>query len=499
MNFRRIAHAKHAKARYERLEACFIVRASLSRPDLVRNLTMNEFGQQLPKLVTPPPGPQSSEWVERLGHVECPAITHRRERRRQAGAQDPIVWARAKGANIEDVDGNRFVDLAGGFAVAAVGHAHPKVVEAVQRQSENLIHAMGDLFPSREKVLLSEKLKEITPEGLDCSILSVGGSDAVEASIKTALIASGKRRVLGFAGGYHGMSLGALGVSGYRDSFREPFVGQAGHSDLRLPYPGQPRSPFANDDGSEVLKYIDWLLSSDTAGSASVGGIIVEPIQARGGIVEPPKGFLKGLRELTKRHGILLIFDEIYTGFGRTGAMFAAEHEGVTPDIMAIGKAMGGGAPIGACVASREVMEGWGRPAGEAIHTSTFLGNPMIAAMALATIHVLQTEGLVERAAKLGAFAKDFLERELSSCPRVDAVRGRGMMLGVSLLTAEGEPWGGGGVQATSDLLRDGFVVSPGGSLGEVISLAPPFVITEEQLQAGLEAIVRWCRALPTA
>ena len=456
---------------------------------------MTQFGTLLPKLVTPPPGPQSTQWVERLGAVECPAITHRRQRRREAGAKDPIVWARAQGANIEDVDGNRFVDLAGGFAVAAVGHAHPRVVEAAQRQASTLIHAMGDLFPSREKVLLSEKLREITPAGLDCSILGIGGSDAVEACVKTALIATGRRRVLSFDGSYHGMSLGALGVSGYRDSFREPFVGQAGHSDLRLPYPGRPRTPFEDDDGSRALAYIDWLLGSDTAGSASIAGILVEPIQARGGVIEPPPGFLRGLRELATRRGVLLIFDEIYTGFGRTGSMFVAEREGVTPDLMAIGKAMGGGAPIGACVGTREVMEGWGRPEGEAIHTSTFLGNPLVAAMALATIEVLEEEALVARSSTLGAWAKGWLERELAGCPAVEAVRGRGMMLGIALRDEARAPWAGGGVQATSDLLREGFVVSPGGALGEIISLAPPFVITQEQLTAGLEAIARWCWA----
>lgn len=458
---------------------------------------MNEFGQQLPRLVGAAPGPLSNHWVERLGAVECPAITHRREKRRQAGAQDPVVWARAKGANIEDVDGNRYVDLAAGFAVAGVGHAHPKVVAAAQRQAETLIHAMGDLFPSREKVLLSEKLDEITPEGLECSILSVSGSDAVEAALKTALIATGRRRVLAFARGYHGMSLGALGVSGYRDSFREPFYGQAGHSDLRLPWPGMPGSPFENDDGTQTLRYIDWLLSNDTTGAASVAALIVEPIQARGGVHLAPPGFLRGLREITEKHGVLLIFDEIYTGFGRSGSFFAAEYEGVTPDIMAIGKGMAGGAPIGACVAKREVMEGWGRPAGEAIHTSTFLGNPLVASMALATIEVLQEEALVERSATLGAYAKETLARELRDCARVSAVRGRGMMIAVELTDAQGATWAGGGVQAMSDLLREGFLVAPGGALGEVISITPPFVITQEQLDAGLAAIIRWCRALP--
>lgn len=469
----------------------------LARPHASRNSIMNEFGTLLPKLVSPPPGPQSQKWVERLGRVECPAITHRRDLRRQAGAQDPIVWARAQGANIEDADGNIFVDLSGGFAVASVGHAHPRVVEAAQKQAASLLHAMGDLFPSREKVMLSEALARVAPEGLNRSILGIGGSDAVEAAIKTALIATGKRRVLAFSGGYHGMSLGALGVSGYRDSFREPFVGQAGHSDLRLPFPGQPRSPFEDDDGTRCLDYIDWMLGSDTSGSASVAAIIVEPIQGRGGVVVPPAGFLRGLREITTRRGVVLIFDEIYTGFGRTGAWFACQHEGVTPDIMAVGKSLAGGAPIGACLATEAVMEGWGRPHGEAIHTSTFLGNPLVCAMALAALQVLEDEDLIARSAREGAYALDYLRRELSDCPRVEEVRGQGMMIGIALLDREGAPWGGGGVQAMSDLIREGFVVSPGGAMGELISLAPPLTISRPQFDAGLEAIVRWCRALP--
>lgn len=454
---------------------------------------MKEFGTMLPALTTEAPGPASRHWVERLSRVECPALTHRRSGRKEAGVDDPIVWARARGSNIEDADGNIFVDLSGAFAVTSIGHAHPKVVEAAQRQAETLIHAMGDLFPSREKVLLSERLADIAPEGLTRSILAIGGSDAVEACLKSAVIATGRRRVLAFGGSYHGMSLGALGVSGYRDSFRDPFGGLTSGSELRLPYPGQPHSPF-EDDAQRCLDYVDFLLGSDTSGASSVAALIVEPIQGRGGLIAPPEGFLRGLRAITRAHGVMLIFDEIYTGLGRTGTMFACEREGVVPDLMAIGKSLAGGGPIGACLGSEEAMAGWGRPAGEAIHTSTFLGNPMIAAMALATLDVLESEGLVARSAALGAQAKATLTRELAGCARVQEVRGEGMMLGVALLDDEGAPWAGGGVKAMSDLIREGFVVAPGGARGEVISLAPALNITEAQLDAGLDAVVRWCR-----
>lgn len=471
----------------------FYAHLPLTRPHWLRNRIMNEFGSQLPTLCTAAPGPQSQQWVERLAAVECPAITHRRHARKQVGVQDPIVWARAKGSNIEDADGNIFVDLSGAFAVTSVGHAHPKVVEAAQHQVATLIHAMGDLFPSREKVLLSERLAEIAPQGLQRSILAIGGSDAVEAALKTALIATGRRRVLAFGGGYHGMSLGALSVSGYRDSFRDPFVGHAGASDLRLPYPGQPGSPFG-DDAQRCLDYVDFLLGSDTSGSSSVAALIVEPIQGRGGVIVPPPGFLRGLRELTRRHGVMLIFDEIYTGLGRTGAWFASAHEDVTPDLMAIGKSLAGGAPIGACLGTDAAMEGWGRPEGEAIHTSTFLGNPLVASMALAVLDVLEEEALIERGREEGRYALEFLQRELRGCARVREVRGAGMMLGVELCDDEGQRWAGGGVKAMSDLLSEGIIVAPGGSFGEVISLAPALNIRREQLDVGLAAIVEWCR-----
>lgn len=453
---------------------------------------MKDFGQRLPQIRTEVPGEQSQQWVDRLARVECPAITHRRQQRRTQGVESPIVWARAQGSNIEDADGNIFVDLSGAFAVAGIGHAHPRVVEAAQKQAATLIHAMGDLFPSREKVRLSERLIEVAPAGLSRSILAIGGSDAVEACLKTALIATGKRRVLSFGGAYHGMSLGALSVSSYRDSFREPFDGLVGASDLRLPYPGQPGSPFGSD-GDACLDYVDYLLGSDTSGTASIAAVIVEPIQGRGGVIVPPKGFLTRLRELTKKHGVFLIFDEIYTGLGRTGAWFASEHEGVVPDLMALGKSLAGGAPVGACLGTEEAMEGWGRPSGEAIHTSTFLGNPLVASMALAALDVLEEEALIERSRTEGAYALAWLERELATLDCVKDIRGKGMMIGIELQRADRSAWAGGAVQAMSDVLKSGVLIAPGGPMGDVISLAPAYNIERAQLDVGLDAVAQWC------
>jgi len=457
-------------------------------------------GLQLPTMNVSPPGPMARAWVERLARVECPAITARRHERAKDGGRDPIVWAEARGSNVRDVDGNIYVDLSSAFAVAGVGHAHPRVVEAARTQSERLIHAMGDLFPSREKILLGEKLAALTPGDLQHSILGMSGSDAVEAAIKTAMIATGRSRVLAFHGGYHGMSLGALGVSGYRDAFRAPFRGMAGAQELRLPYATCSACPLGHTYPScelACMSFVERVLTGDAFGSEDIAAVIVEPIQGRAGDIVPPLGWLPRLREVTEQLGICLIFDEIYTGFGRTGAWFACEHEGVVPDLLVVGKGMGGGFPISAAIGRASVMETWEASKGEAIHTSTFLGNPLGCAMAIAAIEAMEEEDLVARSRDLGTRAKARLTDGLAECARVAEVRGRGLMLGVALLDTKGRPWGGGGVHAMHAMLERGFLVSPGGVAGDVVSLAPPFVISEEQLDAGVDALVAWVRSLP--
>jgi 4-aminobutyrate aminotransferase-like enzyme len=299
--------------------------------------------------------------------------------------------------------------------------------------------------------------------------------------------------VLAFSGGYHGMSLGALGVSGYRDAFRQPFASFAGRQELRLPYANPDDCVFACATCDQrCLRTTAQLLGSDVSGAEDIAAIIVEPIQARGGDVVPPKGWLRALQTLAHDAGALLIVDEIYTGFGRTGDWFASEREGVVPDLLVVGKALGGGLPISACIGTPEIMNAWGASAGEAIHTMTFLGNPMSAAAGLAVLDVLEEEALVSRAATEGAWLAERLDALASSRPRVRAVRGRGMMWGIALQQADGSAWAGGGVEAMHALLRHGFIVSPGGPAGDVISVSPPLVITREQLAAGIDAIEAW-------
>ncbi len=445
-----------------------------------------------PLLKTSVPGPRTRSWVD-LARYECPAITARRARRAEESGvpQDPIVWERAQGSLIWDVDGNRYVDLSGAFAVASVGHAHPAVVEAARSQSERLIHAMGDVFPSREKIELCRRLAEVTPGDLQHVILAQSGASAVEAALKTAVVATGKPGVIAFEGAYHGLSYGALEATAYRRSFRVPFWGQFGGYVTHLPYPGGD-GLWGHDEASVQgsLRQIEHLLTYPASGAGPIGAVIVEPIQGRGGEVSPPSSWLRGLRALCDRHGLVLIADEIYTGFGRTGRWFACEHAGIVPDVMCVGKAMGGGFPISAAIGRPQVMRAWGDSRGEAIHTSTFLGNPLGCAMALAAIGVLEREHLVTRCASLGAWLHGELlglQRRLGA--RVGKVRGRGLMLGLPLLDTSGKPDGMGGLRVAQEMLRRGYILLPSGVYGHVLGFSPPLVIEREQLQEALVAL----------
>jgi 4-aminobutyrate aminotransferase-like enzyme len=446
------------------------------------------------------PGAETRAWVDRLAATECPAITARRSRRaRSEGGRDPIVWVEARGANVVDVEGNRYVDLSSGFGAAAIGHRHPKVVEAIHNQADRLVHAMGDLFPSREKILLGEKLAALTPGDLGVSILGLGGADAVEAAIKTAVIATGRKRVLAFSGGYHGLSLGALGVSGYRSGFREPFGPLASATELRLPYADCRACLLGLEPetcGLACAGYVERLLDSAVSGAEDVAALIVEPIQGRGGVIVPPDGWLRRIREWTQARGVVLILDEIYTGWGRTGAWFACEHDAIVPDVMCVGKAMGGGVPIGAAIGTPAIMEAWGEARGEAIHTSTFLGNPLACAAACAALEVMETEVMVDRAAGNGAMLRRMLQEAIGGHRRVLEIRGRGSMLGVALADELGKPWAGGGVTAMHALLDRGFIASPSGPDGDVLALSPPYVATTDQLELAVDAIAAWLDTL---
>lgn len=400
----------------------------------------------LPLLRTDVPGPRSRELATRLAAVESRNVT--------CLDPVPIFWERAEGANVWDLDGNRFVDLSAAFGVAVAGHAHPRVRSAVAAQAQTLLHGMGDVHPSRVKVELLERLAALYPGGEPAlGVLGSSGSDAVETALKTAQLATGKSGVIAFEGAYHGLALGALDVTS-RSEFRDPFA-------TRLPH----ATVFAR------FGELDDLERAASDCPEPVGAVLVEPIQGRGGERIPPDGFLTALRERCDQQGWLLIADEIYTGFGRTGKWFACDHEGVVPDLLCIAKGLANGMPISACLGRQAVMNAWPRSTGEALHTQTFLGHPPSCAAALASIAVIEDEGLVARSAELGIAALKHLRSRLAGRSDVRDVRGRGMMIGVEL-TRPGQA-----ATVCAEALTRGVIALPSGDVGEVIGISPPLMI----------------------
>jgi len=429
---------------------------------------VTELGQLGPEVKSPLPGEKAAALVEVLARSESPSFTTRRARRAErAGApNDPIVWARARGVNVVDADDNRFVDLTAGFGVAAIGHAHPKVVEAIKAQSGRLLHALGDLHPSDVKIALLDRLAGLAPWDGARVVLGLSGADAVEAAIKTAVLATGRPGILAFEGGYHGLSHGPLAACGYNESFRAPFAAQLNPHVTFAPYPGG----GGVDDALAAVRQA-WPAEDP-------GAVLVEPMLGRGGVIVPPAGFLAGLAELTRDRGALLVVDEIFTGFGRTGARFRSIEDGASPDLLCVGKALGGGLPTSALLGREDVMAAWGDPDGAAIHTGTFFGNPLGAAAAHASLDVIEGEGLSARAKRVGA---TFLERLGALEGRHEAVvdvRGLGLALGIELTSGELT------LRVVQRLLERGYLTLPAGPKGSVLQIVPPLIIEAHLLDA---------------
>ena len=391
----------------------------------------------------------------------------------------PIVWQRAKGTRVWDADGKPYLDLTAAFGVAAAGHANPRVIAAGRRQLGLLPHAMGDVHPHALKAELARELSRITFEkwsgGRICgkSIFNNSGFEAVEAALKTAILATGRRGIVAFTGGYHGLGYGALNAT-YGPFFRAPFQSQLGRFGRFAPF------PKFDDDLPALRARLDKLLAGK-----KFGAVVVEPIQARGGINVPPPDFLPMLRALCDQHGALLVLDEIYTGFGRTGKWFACEESGVTPDLICLGKALTGGFPLSVCVGRADVIDtAWPPSIGEAIHTSTFQGNPVGCAMALAQIAEIRSKRLPERAAESGRYLLDALRAEISRPGLRVEVRGRGLMAGLEIKNDDGLA-----MRAIKEMLRRGFILLPEGARGEVISFTPPLTITKSKLRATVSAL----------
>jgi 4-aminobutyrate aminotransferase-like enzyme len=404
----------------------------------------------------------------------------------------PIVWEKAKGVHVWDVEGKKYLDLTGAFGVAAAGHANPQVVKAGQEQMGKLLHAMGDVHPHSRKAELARELSRITFEKWSESaskgptskaltgktIFCNSGFEAVEAALKTSMLTGGKYGVIAFSGAYHGLGYGALNAT-HRDFFRAPFRLQLKEFAHFVQFPTKPADLAVVDLLVRRLFQRGW-----------VGAILVEPIQARGGINVPPPEFLPLLRRLCDEQKALLILDEIYTGFGRTGKMFACEHSGVVPDIICLGKALTGGFPLSACVGRADVMDAaWPASKGEAIHTSTFLGHPVGCAMALAQIAEIEENKLREKAAKLGEFLLAELQSKISSSKFQIAVRGQGLMVGLELKLPNGDPATDEALRVIKTMLHRGFILLPEGEYGNVISFTPPLTISKTQLSETVDVL----------
>lgn len=430
----------------------------------------------------------------------------------------PIVWQRARGCHVWDAEGRKYLDLTAAFGVAAAGHANSRVARAGQRQMGTLLHAMGDVHPHALKAELAQVLSELSfgrwassgrsqeaaaecghPNGpcgvggasfrasgaVGKTIFCNSGFEAVEAALKTARLATGKPGVIAFEGGYHGLGYGALNAT-HREHFRGPFRNQLREFAEFLPFP----KVEAGNRKSELQELEAQLKSTFRRGS--IGAILVEPVQARGGIRIPPPEFLPRLRRVADKHGALLILDEIYTGFGRTGAWFACEHSRVVPDLICLGKALTGGFPLSACVGRADVMDAaWPPSTGEAIHTSTFLGHPVGCAMALAQIKELKSKSLVERTARLGRWLAGALgrEREMPNAQLKMEPRCLGLMAGIEFTGSDGKPATELCLALMKGLLARGFIVLPEGEHSNILSLTPPLTITETQLQRTLRAL----------
>jgi 4-aminobutyrate aminotransferase-like enzyme len=431
----------------------------------------------------------------------------------EADGSWPIVWERASGVHVWDAGGRKYLDLTAAFGVAATGHANPRVVGAGQRQMGRLLHAMGDVHPHALKARLARELSRITFErwvdgskvqsseskvngrrasaATGKTIFCNSGFEAVEAALKTALLATGKPGVVAFEGAYHGVGYGALNVT-QRSHFGSPFRRQLREFGRFVPFPKAGRTPYlahapANAATLEVFESkVRRLLRRER-----IGAILAEPIQVRGGINIPPPEFLPMLRRLCDEHDALLILDEIYTGFGRTGRWFACEHSGTVPDLICLGKALTGGFPLSACVGRADLMdEAWPPSSGEAIHTSTFLGHPVGCAMALAQMKEIEGRKLVQRSAELGGFLLSALSAlEPHTSHLAWASRGLGLLAGVEVRLPDGSPATGAVLQIVKALLQRGFILLPEGEHSNVIGFTPPLTLSQSQLREAVDAL----------
>jgi 4-aminobutyrate aminotransferase len=420
-----------------------------------------------PHLVTELPGPNGQAVLARDGRTTSPSLPR----------AYPFVPYRGAGSVVEDVDGNRFLDMNAGIAVTSTGHCHPRVVDAIQEQAAQLVHYSASDFFLPIYSELTERLDSISPmAGPTRAFLSNSGTEAVEAGIKLARWATGRQYLIAFYGSFHGRSYGSVSLTASKSTYRAGFgpllpgVLHAYYGDGR----DMQMAPGSPQDGFPTLDYIEHFLMKRVVAPTEVAAVIVEPVLGEGGYIVPPDGWLQGLRELCDRYGIYLICDEVQSGMGRTGRMWAVEHTGVEPDILLSGKGIASGMPLGAMIAKDDKMT-WT----VGTHGSTYGGNPVSCAAALATIDVIQEEQLIENADKVGSVLMEGLRDLQTRHDVIREVRGLALMIGVQLPDHDTAA----AVEQAS--FRKGLLMLGCGD--DAVRMSPALNFREDQARAALE------------
>jgi len=438
--------------------------------------TLDAIRPDLPQLLGALPGPRARQIIERDKKVLSPSYTR----------PYPLVASRGEGAMVEDVDGNRFLDFNAGIAVVATGHCHPKVVEAIQQQALRLIHMSGTDFYYENMVTLAEKLAALAPGGGERRVyFGNSGTEAIEAAIKMARYSTGRDKFIAFLGAFHGRTMGSLSLTASKAVQRRgfsPLLGGVTH----IPYAYCYRCAYGKTPDScavECAKVIEDQLVKTILPADEVAAIVLEPVQGEGGYIVPPQKFFDELARIAKRFGMLLVFDEVQSGMGRTGKMWAAEHFNASPDILAVAKGIASGMPLSATIARAEVMS-W--PPGA--HASTFGGNPVACAAGLVTVELLEKE-LTANAARVGGYIMDRLRDWPARFPIVGEVRGLGLMIGIELVrnqrTRERAPAARNRVLELA--FERGLLVLGAGE--NSIRLCPPLVITRDQAAFAVDVL----------
>jgi 4-aminobutyrate aminotransferase len=404
------------------------------------------------------------------------------------------VWSRAwtlvsdhgEGCYVYDLQGRPYLDFTCGIAVTSTGHAHPRVVRAIQEQAPRLLHGQATLVIHTPMLKLVEELLTITPPALNSYFFINSGAEAVESAVKLARHATGKPNVIVFQGSFHGRTNATMAMTTSKTVYRAGYAPLAGGVFV-APYPYAYRYGWDEEQTTRFcLRELNWILKGQTA-PHETAAIMVEPVLGEGGYVVPPAGFLTALRELCDQHKILLVADEVQSGFGRTGKWFACEHVGVVPDILVMAKGIASGMPLAGLASTPDIMSRWVPGS----HGGTFGGNPVSCAAAVATIQVIRDERLVENAARMGELLLQGLRQIQATHPDIGDVRGRGLMVATEFTEPNGEPWTGRAKAVARAAFDEGLMLMTCGTFDNIVRWIPPLIVTGSQIEEALEKFNR--------